>query len=227
MIELGAGRTALVIGDVMGRGVRAAAVMGQLRAAVRAYARLDLAPADMLEFLDGVVRDLDAEQIVTCIYGVYDPRDRSLTYANAGHLPPLISEPGDAARRSPGASGRRWAAGPFTLTEQRETLAVGSQLALYTDGLVERRDRSLDDGIDALAAELGASRAEIGELPRGLVAAVAAEGTEDDVAVLVARVPDDDHPETAALPVPAEADMVPQRARFVTRRSSAGMRRRG
>ena len=88
VIELGAGRTALVMGDVMGRGVQAAAVMGQLRAAVRAYARLDLAPSDILEYLDGLVRDLGDDQIVTCLYAVYDPGERRLVYANAGHLPP-------------------------------------------------------------------------------------------------------------------------------------------
>ena len=70
VIELGGGRTALVVGDVMGRGVRAAAVMGQLRAAVRAYARLDLPPADLLESLDGLVREIGEDQIVTCIYAV-------------------------------------------------------------------------------------------------------------------------------------------------------------
>ena len=93
VIEVGAGRTALVIGDVMGRGVRAAAVMGQLRTAVRAYARLDLPPADVLEHLDDVVRELGEVQIVTCIYAVFDPHDQTLQYANAGHLPPLLSFP--------------------------------------------------------------------------------------------------------------------------------------
>ena len=110
VIELGAGRTALVIGDVMGRGVRAAAVMGQLRAAVRAYARLDLTPADVLEFLDGVVRELGEVQIVTCIYAVYDPHDRTLVYANAGHLPPLLAtegEGGAAADRARWPAARR------------------------------------------------------------------------------------------------------------------------
>src|SRR5690606_35396640 len=68
VIELGADRTALVIGDVMGRGVRAAAVMGQVRTAVRAYARLDLPPADLLELLDALVRELGEDQIVTCLY---------------------------------------------------------------------------------------------------------------------------------------------------------------
>src|SRR5207237_10516206 len=87
VVELGAGRTALVLGDVMGRGVQAAAVMGQLRSAVRAYARLDLPPADVLEHLDGVVRDLGEDQIVTCISAVFDPYDRTPTYANHGHPP--------------------------------------------------------------------------------------------------------------------------------------------
>src|SRR5580700_1802404 len=86
VIELGAGRTALVLGDVMGRGVQAAAVMGQLRAAIRAYARLDL--------LDSAVRDLGEDQIVTCVYAVYDPGDGTLSYVNAGHLPPLLRLPG-------------------------------------------------------------------------------------------------------------------------------------
>ena len=98
VIEVGAGRTALVIGDVMGRGVHAAAVMGQLRAAVRAYARLDLPPADVLEYLDGVVRELGEVQIVTCVYAIFDPSDRSLIYANAGHLPPLLTVPRCRAR---------------------------------------------------------------------------------------------------------------------------------
>src|SRR5204862_5681700 len=86
-IALGAGRTALVIGDVAGRGVRAASVMGQLRAAVRAYARLDLPPREVLEQLDAMVRELAPGQIVTCVYAIYDPSDGELSYASAGHLP--------------------------------------------------------------------------------------------------------------------------------------------
>src|SRR5262249_38122554 len=75
----GAGRPALVLGDVVGRGVRAAAVMGRLRTAVRAYAQLELSPADVLESLDTVVPPLGPEQIVTCLYAVFDPRDCSPT----------------------------------------------------------------------------------------------------------------------------------------------------
>src|SRR5437588_2834165 len=90
VIPLGAGRTAVVVGDVMGRGVRAAAVMGQLRTAVRAYARLDLPPHRVLQLLEGLTTDIDPGQIATCVYGVYDPAEGLFSYSVAGHLPPLL-----------------------------------------------------------------------------------------------------------------------------------------
>ncbi len=188
VIELGADRTALVMGDVMGRGVPAAAVMGQLRAAVRAYARLDLPPADVLEFLDGVVRDLREDQIVTVVYAVYDPGERSLTYANAGHLPPLLLLPGDTVRHL-SVSGPPLGTGPLTLTEERVELPVGALLTLYTDGLVEHRDRDLDSGIDALAAHVSTALAgPLADVPDRLVAALLPDGPDDDITVLLARV---------------------------------------
>jgi PAS domain S-box-containing protein len=187
VIELGADRTALVMGDVMGRGVPAAAVMGQLRAAVRAYARLDLPPADVLEFLDGVVRDLREDQIVTVVYAVYDPGERSLTYANAGHLPPLLLLP-DGTVRHLTVSGPPLGTGPLTLTEERVELPVGALLTLYTDGLVEHRDRDLDTGIDALAAHVSGVTGPLADVPDRLVAALLPDGPDDDITVLLARV---------------------------------------
>ncbi|WP_433044201.1 SpoIIE family protein phosphatase [Dactylosporangium sp. CS-033363] len=187
VIELGADRTALVMGDVMGRGVPAAAVMGQLRAAVRAYARLDLPPADVLEYLDGVVRDLSEDQIVTCVYAVYDPGERSLTYANAGHLPPLLLLPG-AAPRPLTSSGPPLGTGPLTLTEERVELPVGALLTLYTDGLVEHRDRDLDSGIFALAALVGDLTGPLADAPDRLVAQLLPDGPDDDITLLMTRV---------------------------------------
>ncbi|MDA0166534.1 SpoIIE family protein phosphatase [Solirubrobacter ginsenosidimutans] len=216
VIEVGAGRTALVIGDVMGRGVRAAAVMGQLRAAVRAYARLDLPPADVLEYLDGVVRELGEVQIVTCIYAIFDPRDRTLMYANAGHLPPLLAVPGAGVRRLTGAAGPPLGAGPLTLEEEQVALPVGSLLALYTDGLVERRTRNLDIGIDELAALLGHVEGSIADIPGVLVHALAPEGSDDDVAVLVATVSDQTPPPSANLSIDDDVRAVHQ-ARSFTR----------
>jgi signal transduction histidine kinase/CheY-like chemotaxis protein len=188
VIDLGAGRTALVLGDVMGRGVRAAAVMGQLRAAIRAYARLDLAPATILEHLDGIVRDLGEDQIVTCVYAVFDPADLSLTIANAGHLPPLLMLPDAPATRLDGAAGPPLGTGPMTLPAQRVVLEQGATFAFYTDGLVERRDRHLDAGIDALAAELARLDVAVDALPAALVEALVPSSVDDDIAVLVAHL---------------------------------------
>jgi len=214
VIEVGAGRTALVIGDVMGRGVRAAAVMGQLRAAVRAYARLDLPPADVLEFLDAVVRDLPEVQIATCIYAVYDPQDRTLSYANAGHLPPLLAVPGEGVTRLRGPSGPPLGAGPLSLEEERVTLAGGALLALYTDGLVERRTRSLDIGIDELASRLAALDGDVAAMPDALAQALVPDGGDDDVAVLVARVALERQHPPATLAIDAEAPAVVEARAF-------------
>ncbi|CAM5285702.1 PAS sensor protein OS=Streptomyces alboniger OX=132473 GN=CP975_16650 PE=4 SV=1 [Streptomyces alboniger] len=76
----------------MGRGVRAAAVMGQLRTAVRAYARLDLPPHQILQLLDGLAAEIDANQIATCVYAIHDPNEGRLVYASAGHLPILVRD---------------------------------------------------------------------------------------------------------------------------------------
>jgi signal transduction histidine kinase/DNA-binding response OmpR family regulator len=191
VIELGAGRTALVIGDVMGRGVHAAAVMGQLRAAARAYARLDLPPADVLDLLDAAVRDLGDDQIVTCVYAVYDPADHSLVYASAGHLPPMLAAPGQPVMRLAGTAGPPLGTGVSIQSERRVTLPVGAVLALYTDGLVERRDRDLDTGLDALADQLAAGRGALAARIGPLVDTLLPDGPDDDIAVLLARVTDE------------------------------------
>ncbi|MCU1602653.1 MAG: histidine kinase [Frankiales bacterium] len=205
VIELGAGRTALVMGDVMGRGVRAAAVMGQLRSATRAYAQLDLPPADVLENLDIAVRELGEDQIVTCVYAVYDPSDRTLTYANAGHLPPLLCEPGRPTRPLVASSYPPLGVGLPAMREETVQLPPDSLIALYTDGLVEHRDRDLDAGIDALRAELDIRSGPLAEQPARLVEALLPDGPDDDVAVLLARIDQRSSEETSVLlPVPAD-----------------------
>jgi anti-sigma regulatory factor (Ser/Thr protein kinase) len=214
-IALGAGRTALVIGDVAGRGVRAASLMGQLRAAVRAYARLDLPPAEVLELLDSIVFELGGEQLVTCVYGIYDPGTAGLLYANAGHLPPLLAVPGSKAVRLPGATGPPLGVGggaPYY--EHRVALPEGAIIALYTDGLVERRDRDLDVGIDRLAAELSRGRRGVASLPSALIDALAPEGSDDDIAILLARVGDEPTQQTVVLDVPPTTTAIRDGRRF-------------
>jgi signal transduction histidine kinase/DNA-binding response OmpR family regulator len=188
VIELGAGRTALVLGDVMGRGVQAAAVMGQLRSAVRAYSRLDLPPADVLEHLDAAVRELGSDQIVTCVYAVYDPGERTLTYANAGHLPPLLCLPGQPTRRLVGAASPPLGIGQPGMLEERIALPTDALLVLYTDGLVEHRDSDIDTGIDDLAALVQARDVALVDLPELLVASLLPTGPDDDIAVLLVQI---------------------------------------
>ncbi|AWB91095.1 SpoIIE family protein phosphatase [Aeromicrobium chenweiae] len=188
IIELGGERTAFVMGDVMGRGVRAASVMGQLRSAVRAFATLDLPPDEVMRHLDVLVQDLSGDQIVTCVYGVFDPEDETLRYANAGHLPPLVADRDGRLRRLT-AGGPPLGAGYGDEGTTEVPLATGATIVFYTDGLVEHRGRDIDDGIRALEREVvWRAGTPLAEMPEAIVGALLPEGPDDDVAMLVARV---------------------------------------
>src|SRR5580658_84130 len=160
IIPLSAGRVGIVIGDVEGRGARAAAVMGQLRAALRAFAQDDKSPAEILRRLDDWVRALGpaaAEEhgfaaadppTVSCTYLVYDAWSRTLSFANAGHVPPLIVRGHDVSQLEImdrgvllGVRGKGVPGLP-TYREENRYLAPGSTLVFYTDGLVDRRQRA-------------------------------------------------------------------------------------
>lgn len=154
VITLGGGRTALVIGDVMGRGVRAAAVMGQLRTAVRAYARLDLPPHEVLQLLDGLATEIDANQIATCVYAIHDPNEGRLVYASAGHLPILVRDESGTVQRADEPTGPPLGTGGWMHSSGSIPLGPGSTAVLYTDGLVERRNEDLDEGIASLERAL-------------------------------------------------------------------------
>ncbi|MGW1157837.1 ATP-binding SpoIIE family protein phosphatase [Streptomyces sp. NPDC002513] len=190
VITLGGGRTALVIGDVMGRGVRAAAVMGQLRTAVRAYARLDLPPHEVLQLLDGLAMEIDANQIATCVYAVHDPNEGRLVYASAGHLPILVRDEDGDVLRADEPTGPPLGTGGWMHTSGSVPLGPGSTAVLYTDGLVERRDADLDEGIAALASALaGATGTPQVVCDRLLRSAGVTVGHDDDVALLVVQHP--------------------------------------
>ncbi|MGW3836191.1 ATP-binding SpoIIE family protein phosphatase [Streptomyces microflavus] len=190
VITLGAGRTALVIGDVMGRGVRAAAVMGQLRTAVRAYARLDLPPHEVIQLLDVLASEIDATQIATCVYAVHDPNEGQLVYASAGHLPILVRDEDGTVERAADPTGPPLGTGGWVHTSGTIALPPGSTAVLYTDGLVERRSEDIDEGVASLARALsgakGSPQVVCDRLIRSL--GVTAEH-DDDVAVLVVQHP--------------------------------------
>jgi serine phosphatase RsbU (regulator of sigma subunit)/anti-sigma regulatory factor (Ser/Thr protein kinase) len=216
VIELGGGRTALVVGDVMGRGVRAAAVMGQLRAAVRAYARLDLPPADLLESLDGLVREIGEDQIVTCIYAVFDPSDQCLRFANAGHLPPIIAMPGKPSRIIEGEENPPLGVGPFNLTQHEVGLSSDARVVLYTDGLVERRGEDLELGVKTLAERAADLIGPVDGVPEELVAAMLPQGPDDDVAILVARVDPPSADDALSCRLASREEAVAEARRLVT-----------
>ncbi len=158
IIPLAAGRVGMVIGDVEGRGARAAATMGQLRAALRAYAQDEKAPADIMRKLDEWVRSTAPvgaagdPPTVSCIYLIYDPWSRELTFANAGHAAPLLVSGGtvrplDIRHKGVllGVRGRGIRGLP-TYKEQTVRLPPGAALVLYTDGLTDRRTKADGSG---------------------------------------------------------------------------------
>lgn len=190
LLALPCGRVALVIGDVMGRGIPAAAVMGQVRSATRAYARMSLPPAQVLGLLEETVAELTSagqdSPLVTCFLAVHDPRARTLTWASAGHLPPIARGTGPAASLS-GPVGTPLGVGHGTYVDTVTALDAGTLLVMFTDGLVEDRRRDLDVGLDLVRTLVDrADPADLDGLAELLLAHVAAE-EEDDVALLLVR----------------------------------------
>ncbi|MFD8145067.1 SpoIIE family protein phosphatase [Streptomyces sp. NPDC059708] len=187
VIQLPRGRTGLVIGDVMGHGIHAAAVMGQLRTAVRTLARHDVPPARMLRSLDAVVSDLGEDEMATCVYAVHDAAAGGCVIARAGHPPPAVVAADGTVAFLQGPPGTPLGTGGRSFRTETVPLPPGSLLALYTDGLIEARDRDLDEGMDRLARALRHPARPLEELCDGVLARLLPTAPQDDVAVLLAR----------------------------------------
>lgn len=186
VIPLPCGRVGLVMGDVMGRGVQAAALMGQLRAAVRAYAAQDLPPGELLGYLDGLVRGLAQDTLVTCLYAVYDPIEEALCFANAGHVPPLLRT--EAGIQLLDVGGVLLGAGGNYYEQTEVEFPNGAVLLAYTDGLVERRAHDIDDGINELCRHLLDADGDLEEMAFQIVDKFGGQAEDvDDVAVLLVR----------------------------------------
>ncbi|MET9609491.1 SpoIIE family protein phosphatase [Streptomyces sp. NPDC006512] len=187
VIQLPRGRTGLVIGDVMGHGIHAAAVMGQLRTAVRTLAREDVPPARLLQSLDAVVADLGEDEMATCVYAVHDPATGGCAIARAGHPPPAVVTADGTVTFLDGPPGTPLGTGGRDFRTEEVPLPPGSLLALYTDGLIEARDRDLDEGMERLGRALERAGQPLDELCEGILAELLPRAPEDDVAVLLAR----------------------------------------
>ena len=189
VLPLSCGRVAFVIGDVMGRGLQAAAAMGQLRTAVRTLAVLDLMPDELLAQLDHLAMGIVQVQLATCVYAVFDPVSRELCFATAGHPPPLFGDPDGQARFLPSPSGAPLGVGGVPFEAAPESVRDGSRLLLYTDGLIESRGTDLDDGLAALASAFLAGPSGLGPMCDHILDVLdRAEGHDDDVAMLVAEL---------------------------------------
>jgi len=179
------GAVALAVGDIAGHGLPAAAAMGQVRSAWRALALSSSDPAAILGSLDRFAAGVEGAFFSTILTMLFDPSTNELRYASAGHPPALVI---DADRTSHLLEGGRSV--PLGLTfdlprpQALEVLMPGAVLVLYTDGLIERRDESLDEGLrrlgDAGVRVAGAPLAEVADALLGLVA----EDRHDDVALL-------------------------------------------
>ncbi|MFG3143968.1 SpoIIE family protein phosphatase [Streptomyces sp. M41(2017)] len=186
VIPLSDDRTALVVGDVMGNGIDAAATMGRLRTATCAYADLDLDPGDVLQHLDKITCDLE-HYIVTCLYAVYDPHSRQCRVANAGHMPPALARPGTAPVLLDLPPGAPLGVGGIPFETTTVDLAADDVLVLYTDGLVETRLHPIDDRLNVLLSFLDEPGRPLEELCDLLLYGLRNSDDHDDVALLVAR----------------------------------------
>jgi PAS domain S-box-containing protein len=188
-IPLDSGRVGVAMGDVVGHGIGAASLMGQLRHAMRAYAIEGHSPAGVLDRLAKLVRGLDGGQMATLLYLVMEPDHGTVRFANAGHVPPLVIDPdGDAHYLE---SAHNPPLGVYDSPDHLETaveLPPGSTIVLYTDGLVEERGVSIDQGLEALRLAASQDACHPDELCDRLVAAMlAVHPANDDIAVLALR----------------------------------------
>lgn len=218
------GRVAVALGDVVGRGITAASVMGQLRMALRVFAILEQSPAAVLDRLDELMNRLELGDLATAVYIVFDPVTGRLAYASAGHPAPVLLAPDGSARFLQG--GESVALGVTATTRRTDAhteLEPGSALLLYTDGLVERPESPLDDGLERL---LEAATDAPGD-PDGLCARIldtmlSGHESGDDVALVALHYP---HVHEDALEIRVAAR--PESVRRVRRRIEAWLRAAG
>ncbi|MFI0186682.1 SpoIIE family protein phosphatase [Streptomyces sp. NPDC017082] len=228
VLPLSGARVALVVGDVVGHGLHAAATMGRLRTAVHNFSALDLPPDELLALLDELVGRIDQDETpasggavvtgATCLYAIYDPVSRRCTLARAGHPPPALVGPDGSVEFADVPAGPPLGLGGLPFETAELELAEGSRLVLYTDGLVEDRDRDIDEGLALLSDALGGTPGASPEETCRTVLDRLPARPSDDVALIVARTRVLGEDRVAQWQVPSDPAAVSRVRSSVTRR---------
>ncbi|MFE6823645.1 SpoIIE family protein phosphatase [Streptomyces sp. NPDC057690] len=201
VIPLSGARVGLVVGDVVGHGIAAAATMGRLRTAVQTLADMEMPPDELLAHLDDLVLRLSVERTddpaaqqsataflgATCLYAVYDPVTRRCTMARAGHPPPVVVGPDGQVSFPEPPPGPPLGLGGMAFESTEIELAEDSLIGLYTDGLVEGADRDIEEGMSRLGEVLARSDAGLEDLCTSAVRQLVPVPQPDDIALLLAR----------------------------------------
>ncbi|WP_244320823.1 SpoIIE family protein phosphatase/ATP-binding protein [Streptomyces melanosporofaciens] len=203
VIPLPGARVALVVGDVVGHGLHAAATMGRLRTAVHNFSTLDLPPDEILSHLDDLIARIDQDEGpggldgdgggsegitgATCLYAIYDPVTRRCTMARAGHPPPALVRPGGSVEFLDLPAGPPLGLGGLPFETSELDLPEGSHLVLYTDGLIEKRDRDIDTGLEMLRDALSHPGRTPEDACTAVLDALLPDRPSDDIALIVAR----------------------------------------
>ncbi|HWC38647.1 MAG TPA: GAF domain-containing SpoIIE family protein phosphatase [Acidimicrobiales bacterium] len=190
LMTLADGRVGIAVGDAMGHGFEAAAIMGTVRNALRSQAWSGADPVEVVRRLDDFVSGVESAHLATVLYACYEPSSRLLRWVNAGHPPPLLIGPGPSVELLEGGHRTMIGVGLGGDDVDELTIPPGATLLLYTDGLIEQRGSSLEEGLDRLAktAATHADEEPALLLDKILQPVLAQPGIEDDIAVLAARV---------------------------------------
>jgi GAF domain-containing protein/anti-sigma regulatory factor (Ser/Thr protein kinase) len=201
-ILLPSGRLGLAVGDVVGKGVQSAATMAQLRNALRAFALDQMKPSSTISRLNRLTEEISESAFATVLYAVLDPETGVCRFTSAGHPPPLIVLPDGRASYMEGGRGLPLGTGTNARYRQETvTLPVGSTIVFYTDGLVERRTESIDEGLERLRVAVEEAPGDPERLVEHVLdAVVGSGGRRDDIAVLAVRL-------LAVAPKPLELDL--------------------
>lgn len=228
VLPLSGARVALVVGDVVGHGLHAAATMGRLRTAVHNFSALDLPPDELLALLDELVGRIDQDEAqdeqsapvtgATCLYAVYDPVSRRCTVARAGHPPPAVVRPDGGVEFWDVPVGPPLGLGGLPFESAELELPEGSRLVLYTDGLIEDRGHDIDVGLERLREALSRAGGSPEDTCRVVLESRRPARAGDDIALLVARTRALAAGRIAQWPVPPDPAAVGEVRAAVTRK---------